>query len=132
MFKNIRNIENGFTLIELIIVVAIVLALSSIAIVKYGNITEKARSAEAYAVLADIAASEVSYSIEHNDAYTGTWSDLDRYNAAPASENFTFFLADAVSSGYVNAAHITGRGTVDYYMCIRGGERGTIVPTNCP
>lgn len=82
----------GFTLVELIIVVIIIAILATVALVQYGPVIEKARSAEAYAVLSDIAAAESGYYVENN-AYTVTWSDLDRYSAAPVSNDFTYSLA---------------------------------------
>lgn len=126
------NPLTGFTLIELIIVVSIILILSSVGLIKYSGMSEKARSAEAYAVLSDIAAAENAYYAENNK-YTATWTDLDRYSAAPASQNFDFTAAlDFTASGYVKATHITGKGNVDYYMCIQGGNHGITVPSSCP
>lgn len=103
----------GFTLIELIIVVVLVLILGSVALVRYSSMIEKARSAEAYAVLADIAASENGYYVEYN-AYTSTWANLDRYTSAPVSENFTFTLA----SNYAMAA--STKGGNNYCMSFNG------------
>jgi len=123
---------SGFTLVELMITVTILLILGSIALVKYSNVTEKGRSAEAYATLADIASAESAYYVE-NDAYTNAWGNLDRYDAAPVSNDFDYStaLANVVASHYVKAIHIAGRGTLDYYMCVTGGARGTSAPA-CP
>ncbi|MCX5695116.1 MAG: prepilin-type N-terminal cleavage/methylation domain-containing protein [Candidatus Omnitrophica bacterium] len=119
----------AFTLIELIITVAIVLILAGFALVKYSNVIEKARSAEAYAVLADIAAAENGYYVEYN-TYTNVWANLDRYSSAPVSQNFDFSSAlSSLGSGYVQATHVIG--TLDYYMCIKGGGKGTTAPS-CP
>jgi type IV pilus assembly protein PilE len=120
----------AFTLIELIIVVAILLILALVAITKYSSAVEKGRSAEAYAVLSDIAASESGYYAE-NSVYTTTWSDLDRYESEPSSTNFSFSAAlSNVSSGYVQAAATAG--TIDYYMCITGGKRSSGAAPSCP
>ena len=120
----------GFTLVELMIVVAILLILARIALIKYSAAIEKARSAEAYAVLSDIAASESGYYTENN-AYTSTWANLDRYDSAPVSNNFSFSSAlSAVSSGYVQATATVG--TVNYYMCISGGNRTAGSAPSCP
>jgi uncharacterized protein (TIGR02588 family) len=119
----------AFTLVELVVTVVIVMILAGFALVKYSNIREKARSAEAYAVLADIAAAENGYYVEYN-TYTTVWANLDRYTAAPVSQNFNFSSAlSSVGSGYVRAVHTTG--TYDYYMCIKGGGKGT-TPPSCP
>ena len=88
--RELRSLA-GFTLVELIIVVAIILILSVIALVKYTNVIEKTHSAEAYAVLSDIAAAENAYNGEYS-AFTTTWASLDRYSSAPLSANFTYTL----------------------------------------
>ncbi len=121
----------GFTLTELVIIMAIVIILGSMAITKYSGNIEKGRSAEAYAVLADIAAAQTTYYVEYG-AYTTTWSLLDRFGNLPASDNFDFTQEDAnLNSGYVKALHKTGKGAVDYYMCMAGGKKGTSALT-CP
>ncbi len=118
--------KKSFTIIELILVVAVVLALAAVAIVRYTNTLERARSAEAYSVLADIASAQSAYYVEF-DAYATSWGALDRFDAAPVSQNFTFDVN--VTSGYVTATHISGKGEVDYYMCVKGGVKGTSAPT---
>ena len=122
---------SAFTLIELMIVVAILLILASFALVKYYAALEKARSAEAYAVLSDIAAAESGYYTE-NDVYTATWANLDRYDAAPTSTNFDFSTAlnNLAGSGYVQAIGTVGM--VNYYMCVTGGKRSAGSAPSCP
>ena len=114
---------NAFTFIELLIVITLIGILASIVLTKYGAVTENARSAEAYAVLADIASSESAYYVENN-AYTTTWSNLDRYTSAPASNNFTYTL----NPGYYGVA-TPKVGSKTYYMCFNGTNKGTTVPS---
>ncbi|MFH0855041.1 MAG: type II secretion system protein [Candidatus Omnitrophota bacterium] len=119
------NKKNAFTLLELLIVITLVGILAVIVMTRYGAVAENARSAEAYAVLAEVAASESGYYVENN-AYTTTWSNLDRYAAAPPSDNFTYTL----NSGYYGkAAPKSGRGTKTYYMCFDGTNKGTAIPS---
>jgi len=53
--------SGGFTLIELMIVVAILAILASVAIVAYGQYARKAKNAEATSVLADIRIKQEAY-----------------------------------------------------------------------
>lgn len=120
---------SAFTFTELIIIIAILLILGSFAIVKYSGTIDKGRSAEAYAVLADIAAAETAYHMEYGVYTTGdTWSNLDRYTDEPVSDNFTFTLNDAY---FGRAQPKTGKGSINYYMCFDGSSRGTNQPA-CP
>ncbi|MDD2927345.1 MAG: prepilin-type N-terminal cleavage/methylation domain-containing protein [Candidatus Omnitrophica bacterium] len=120
----------AFTLVELMVVVAIIVILARVALVKYYGALEKARSAEAYSVLADIASAETGYFTEY-DAYTTTWSNLDRYDSAPSSSNFNFATAlNNVASGYVQA--IATAGSVNYYMCVSGGKKSAGSAPTCP
>jgi len=94
----------AFTLIETIIVVTILAVIGLISVIKYANMVESARSAEAYAVLSQVATSESTYYKEYN-AYTTTWANLNNYDAAPTSENFTYSLS---VNCYGRATPITG------------------------
>ncbi len=53
--------KNGFTLLELMVVVAIIAILASVAVPAYTGYVDEAAHAEASAVLADIATKEESY-----------------------------------------------------------------------
>ncbi|MDD5568369.1 MAG: prepilin-type N-terminal cleavage/methylation domain-containing protein [Candidatus Omnitrophica bacterium] len=119
MNKISRN--NAFTLIELLIVIVIIGILAGVGLLRYGPVIENARSAEAYTVLAGIAAAEQSYYTE-NDTYALSFSDLDWYDSTPASDNFTYSL----ESSYAKAAPKSG--SITYYMCFNGTK--TTDPTN--
>jgi len=116
----IRN--KAFTLIELIIVVAILLILSTIGLVQYSNVTEKARSAEAYAVLADITTSENSYYAENNNVYTVDFTKLDRYDSAPLSQNFIFSIVGTNDGAYALATK-QGSAQNSYAMCLKSAKK---------
>jgi prepilin-type N-terminal cleavage/methylation domain-containing protein len=81
LIKNRRSIS-GFTLIELMIVVAIVAILAAIAIPNFIRFQNKARQSEARILLAGIFQSEVSYFAEHNE-YADDWRLI---SFKPASE----------------------------------------------
>jgi prepilin-type N-terminal cleavage/methylation domain-containing protein len=121
----------GFTLVELLIVIAIVGILAAIALVRYGATQESAKSAEAFSVLSEIVSAEKRYAMENNGNYTSTISNLDSFSADPTSNNFTFSVD--TSNKYAKAAKIAGMAQNDYYMCIESGKTSTTgsAPT-CP
>jgi len=118
--------EVGFTLLELILIAAVIIALGSIAMVKYSKLPEKARSAEAYAALATIVSAENAYKVDDpNRAYTSNISMLDI--DPPASSNFSF----TVNSAGSDAAYVTAIGnantTNSYGMCIKSAKQNNCV-----
>ena len=68
----------GFTLLELMMVVIIIAILASIALPQYIRLTEKARASEAINVLGAIRASEMRYKSQSPTfVYTSNTADLD-------------------------------------------------------
>ncbi len=118
--------ESGFTLVELIIVVVIIGIIAGVALIKYGPVTEKARSAEAYSALANIVSAENAYKLEKN-VYTATLTDLDI--DPPVSNNFDFSVN--TGSGYATAAK-KGSATKNYYMCLGSGKQSAGSAPSCP
>ena len=70
LIKNMRNNEKGFTLIELMIVVAIIGILAAIAIPNFLNYQLKAKTAEAKTNLGAIRTSEEAYAAEADEYLT--------------------------------------------------------------
>ncbi len=79
--------KNGFTLLELMMVVIIIAILASIALPNYLRLTEKARSTEAINVLGAVRASEMRYRVQSpTNIYTNVLADLDYFGStSPAS-----------------------------------------------
>ncbi len=116
--------KKGFTLLELLIVIIILGIIVAIAMVRYGNLFEYARSAEAYSVLAQIVAAEKRYYLEQT-FYTTNISKLDSFDAVPISNNFNFSIASAdASSGYAQAArNISAADRNSYCMCLKSAKK---------
>ena len=98
--KNIKN--GGMTLVELLIVVAIVGILASIALPSWNSQVQKVRRADARNALLNVQLEQEKYR-STNGAYAGGLSDLglghyetgDYYNVSIVSHSFTAFLATA-------------------------------------
>ena len=133
MFYIMHRRENAFTLAELLIVIVIIGMLAAIAMIRYGGVLESARQAEAYSTLAEIVSAENRYSLDGNGSYTTTITDLDCFDTAPVSDNFTFSIPSAdASSGYAQAARkFTGGSRQSYCMCLKGGKRQGFSAATC-
>ena len=114
--QDVRNKQSGFTLVELMIVVAIIGILASVAIPNYQKYQAKARSSEAKLSLSAIFTAEKSFSIEYSS-----------YSACVSAGGFG---ADASLNRY----YTVGFGTVTANTC---GTAGTLncastMDTNAP
>jgi len=97
MLSRIRRKDKGFTLIELMIVVAIIGILAAIAIPNFMNYQCKAKQSEAKSNLGNIRTTQEAYYAEHN-SYAKVLSDagfkvvgnaLYDYTAETAADAFT-------------------------------------------
>ncbi len=99
-----RLLQRGFTLVELMIVVAIIGILASLALPSYSDYVERARAAEATSNLADLRIQMEQY-FQDNRTYAGGL-------CAPASGAvfFTYACTTQTATTYTLAA--TGAGTM--------------------
>ena len=114
MKKNLK----GFTLVELVITIAIVIILSVVSVPIYRNYTEKAKMTEAYALLGTILSAQKAYFSEYGHF-------LFREDAGGDSEGFTSYSPvlgiDARGNKYftwfwIGGGDGTGRPSMVYYF----------------
>lgn len=115
-----RNASAGFTLIEIMIVVAIIGILASIAIPNYRDYVVRARLTEAFSGLGSVQnAAEEYWNTSSPHTYAG-------FNQLPAaSANFTFVLVSADASSYVVRAQGQGSMAAFQYTIDQSGNRAT-------
>jgi len=115
--------SQGFTLIELMIVVAILAVLAAVAIVAYGAYIERSRNAEATSILADIRIKQDSYRATFHQyanpsGTTGTWIP----DAEPGEQGRSW--TEGVAADLVQRWNQLGvqpdHGVYFSYMCISG------------
>lgn len=116
------NKKSGFTLVELMVVVAIVGILSAIALPAYNDYIIRSRLADAFSQLSSAASSAEQF-----------WSNNRTYVGLPvptSSSNFTYALSNATNSTYTITA--TGINTVAgfaYTIDQSGAKATTAVKT---
>ena len=93
-----RN-EKGFTLIELMIVVAIIGILAAIAIPNFMRYQAKSKQSEAKVNLGSIYTSEVTYQAER-DTFVATVANLDWTAAGTTNQRYLYTLAGANTSQF--------------------------------
>lgn len=105
-----RRCSKGFTLIELMITVAVVAILASIAYPSYQNAMAKNRRATAQAYLADVAQREQQYLLD-NRAYTDSTANLRLPVPPDVSRYYTIEITAAASTPPAFTATATPVGT---------------------
>ena len=107
--------KKGFTLIELMIVVAIIGILAAIAIPNFMRYQAKAKQSEARTNLGAIFTSEVTYSAENN-VYAAALSSLDWVTIGPSRYTYTLVAATPITAFTADAtADLDSDATVDHW-----------------
>jgi type IV pilus assembly protein PilA len=104
MAKDSRRSNNGFSLIELMVVVAVIMVIAAIAIPNYMKSKMRANESSAVQSLHIITTAEVIYSITYGINFAATLTQLSS-NGLPPDQNHAGLidsvLASGVKSGYV-------------------------------
>lgn len=110
--------RRGFTLVELLVTLAIVAVLAAIALPSYGDHVRRARIAEATTRLADHRVQQEQYFLD-NRRYDDGAGECGHAAAAPApTDAFALACTAGASTYQVTAAGIAGRGMEGFVFTI--------------
>ncbi len=120
----LRNNEKGFTLIELMIVVAIIGILAAIAVPSFMSYRQKAYDKDAVAVMSLIGNADIAYNTPARKTFTTTATELQAEEENLPTSNAT----DGVEWGVTAAGTTTYTATGTHVL--GGGITYTITQTN--
>jgi len=117
-----KRVQQGFTLVELMIVVAIVAILSAVAVPSYTDYVTRGRLTEAFSSLGGAqTAAEQFWS--NNRSYAGFDSTVPSF--PKDTSNFTYAISNATASAYTLTATGTGKMDGFVYTIDQNGNRST-------
>jgi prepilin-type N-terminal cleavage/methylation domain-containing protein len=102
-----RN-RKGFTLVELMVVVIIVLVLAGIAVPVYMHYIQEGKKSEAYAVIDSVVSGALVY-FQKNNTYASTdFSDFLAQDDVDNASYFSYALSDQDANGFTVTATVNG------------------------
>ncbi len=119
------NDSHGFTLVELMVVVAIIGVLAAVAVPNYQKFQAKARQTEAKVGLGDIRTAEMAYAVEQN-TFTGCLGSIGISNAGASTVAGVRFYSMGWSSVLT-----TGCGSAGTGACLAIYKAGSTTGTAC-
>ena len=118
---DIKTKNQGFTIVELLIVVVVIAILAAITIVSYNGITNRANASAAQSASASVQKKAEAYNAE-NSQYPATFSVL-----TSASSSATWYLTGVSEATTLTTTN--GKNTVTYTPCGVAAS-GTAAPTS--
>lgn len=107
MMRLLRN-QKGFTLVELMVVVIIVLVLAGIAVPVYIHYIMEGKKSEAYATIDSVVSGALVY-FQKNDTYVGgTFTKFLAQDDVDNATYFTYALSDLAATGFTVTATVSG------------------------
>jgi len=123
--------SSGFTLMELMIVVAIIGIIATIAIPSYQEFVQKSRRSEAHSGLAKMQLQQEAHRMV-NSTFTSSFGSGSNDVHEPASDYYTFTMSGGTASAYTLKAAAKSTQTADTSCAsMTINQAGTKTPSSC-
>lgn len=123
---DIKTKDQGFTIVELLIVVVVIAILAAITIVSYNGITNRANASAAQSAAASVQKKAEAYNAELSK-YPSAFTDL-----STATSDKTYYLTGVSPTGSLTTdpTSSNGKNTVRYVPCGVNSSATTTTPAN--